>query len=136
MIKTWKNTSQTKWFTADMLCSPSVFQNLVHGDQAYKFLQTFHGTVAHWQKMLFKSLAMLKALGTPTFFMTVSGADNPWPEIIQAIGLEKGRCFTDEDVLNMSWEQKLEWLHSNPVTAVWQFQHHFSSLYQFIMSKA
>ena len=40
------------------------FLNLVHSDQAYKFLQTVHGTQAYWQKMLFESLAMLKALGT------------------------------------------------------------------------
>ena len=119
-----------------MLCSPSVFQNLVHSDQAYKFLQTVCGTPTYWQKMLFESLAMLKALGTPTFFMTVSAADYHWPEIIQAIGLEKGRCFTGEDVLNISCEHKSEWLDSNPVTAVQQFQHHFSSLHQFIMSKA
>ena len=87
-----------------MLCIPSVF----HSDQAYKFLQTVDGTLAYWQKMLFESLAMLKALGTPTFSTTVSVADCHWPEIIQAIALEKGRCFTDEDVLNMSWEQKSE----------------------------
>ena len=72
---------------------------------------------------------MLKALGTPTFFMTVSVAD-------YHIRPEKGRCFKDKDVLNMSWEQKSEWHFSSPVTAVWQFQQHFSSIHQFIMSKA
>ena len=60
--------------------------------------------------MLLESLAMLKAVGAPTFFMTASAADYHWPEIIQAIGLEKDRHFTDEDVLNMSWEQKSELL--------------------------
>ena len=73
-----------------MLYTPSVFQNLVHSNQAYKFLQTVHGTPIYWQKMLFESLAMLKVLGTTTFFMTISVVEYHWPEIIQKIGLEKG----------------------------------------------
>ena len=91
-------TLHRQWLAVGMLCSSYVFQNLVHSDQAYKFLQTVHGTPAYWQKMLFESLAMLKALGTQTFFMTVSATDYHCPETIQAIC----RCFTDEDALNMS----------------------------------
>ena len=79
-------TLHGQWLTADMLCTPSVFQNPVHSDQAYRFSQRVCGTLAYWQKMLFESLTMLKALGTSAFFMTVTKVDYNFPYIIQAIG--------------------------------------------------
>ena len=47
---------------------------------------------------------MLRQLGTPTWFLTLSAADIQWPEMIQSIGRQYGRIFSDEEVLAMSWE--------------------------------
>ena len=129
-------TLHSQQFTAGMLWTLSGMQNLIHNGQAHKFLQTVPGTAVYWQKMLFETPAMLKVFGTPTFFMTFSAADYDWPEIIWAIGLEKGRHFNDEYVLCMTWEEKSQWLHSMPVMAVRQFQSHFNALHQFLQSKA
>ena len=43
-------------------------------DEAYHFMSTIKGTPAYWKKFLYEVLAMVKQLGLPTFFMTLSCA--------------------------------------------------------------
>ncbi|XP_066928591.1 cilia- and flagella-associated protein 251-like [Clytia hemisphaerica] len=51
-------------------------------DNAYKFMSTIKGTPAYWQHMLSDVLAMVKQLGVPTYFMTLSCADLRWEELL------------------------------------------------------
>ena len=50
-------------------------QNLVFQDQAYLFLRQIPGTPPYWQKFMYEVVAMVKQLGIPTWFMTLSCAD-------------------------------------------------------------
>ena len=122
--------------TAGMLQNTSTVKNLLYHGQAYKFLQTVRGTPAYWAHMMLENLAMLKQLGVPTFFFTVSANDYHWPEIIQTIAKQYGESFTSDEVLSMSWETKSMWLRSNPVTAVRAFLHRFKHLEKFIRGPA
>ena len=80
--------------------------------------------------MMYDVLAMLRQLGIPTWFLTLSAADLHWPEIIMSIGQQYGRIFSQEDVKTMSWEEKCNWLRSNPVTAARQFQFRLDTFFQ------
>ena len=60
-------------------------QNLVCQDQAYLFLRQIPGTPPYWQKFMYEVVAMVKQLGIPTWFMTLSRADLRWPELFQII---------------------------------------------------
>ena len=51
------------------------FQNLLLQDQAYLFLQKIPGSPPYWQKFMYEIVAMVKQLGIPTWFMTLSCAD-------------------------------------------------------------
>ena len=44
-------------------------------ERAYSFMNPIKGTPAYWKKILLKVLAMVKLLGIPTLFMTLSCAD-------------------------------------------------------------
>lgn len=121
---------------AGMLRNPQIIQQLQHTEQAYKVLQSIRGTPAFWQLKLLECYAMLRTLGPPTFFVTFSCADYHWPEIIQAVGHQYNRNFSDQDVENMNWATKSLWLRRNPVTAVRAFQHRFNAIHSYIMSKA
>ena len=48
------------------------FQNLIFQDQAYLFLRQIPGTPPYWQKFMYEVIAMVKQLGIPTWFMTLS----------------------------------------------------------------
>ena len=87
---------------AGVLHNPEALKQLVRNEEAYKFLKNIHGSPAYWQNELFDVLAMLHALGIPTWFLTLSAADLHWPEMIQAIAMQFGRKLSRDDVLKMS----------------------------------
>ena len=68
---------------------------------------------------------MMRQLGTPTCtcFLTVSAADMKWPDMIQTIARQYGVMYTEEQVNNLSFEEKSKWLRQNHVTAAIHFQY-------------
>ena len=50
-------------------------QNLICQDQAYLFLRQIPGSPPYWQRFMYEVIAMVKQLGIPTWFMTLSCAD-------------------------------------------------------------
>jgi len=55
---------------------------------SYIITKGIRGTAAYWKSVLLQLLAMVKTLGPPTFFVTLSCNDN-WPEIQSYINLHK-----------------------------------------------
>ena len=53
--------------------------------RGYMFMRSVKGTPAYWKTFLHDVLAMVKQLGLPTFFMTLSCADLKWIELIKII---------------------------------------------------
>lgn len=52
---------------------------------SYMFMKNIRGTVAYFRFQLYNLLAMFKALGPPSIFMTLSADDLHWPELSMAI---------------------------------------------------
>ena len=60
---------------------PVALQQLVQTEQAHKCLKNVCGSPPYWQNEWYNVLAMLRSLGLPTWFLTVSAADLHWPEM-------------------------------------------------------
>ena len=90
-------------------------QNLICQDQSYLFLRQIPGTPSYWQRFMYEVVAMVKQLGIPTWFMTLSCADLRWPELFQIISRTRGMNITDEQVHAMSYNEKCSMLNLNPV---------------------
>ena len=56
--------------------NPQRLVNLICQDQAYLFLRQIPGTPPYWQEFMYEVIAMVKQLGIPTWFMTLSCAKN------------------------------------------------------------
>ena len=95
---------------AGMLKNPQHLQNLFKKDRAYTFLKNIRGSPPYWQKMFFELLAMIRTLGIPTWFLTLSAADMKWPEVIQTIAKQYGTIYTEQEVLELPWRLKSMWL--------------------------
>jgi len=93
----------------------------VRNDKAYQFLKNVRGSRPHYQRTFYELLAMIRQLGTPTWFFTLSAAAMKWPDMIQIITRQYGVSYTDEEVKVMSYEGKSSWLRRNPVTAARHF---------------
>ncbi|XP_071953105.1 uncharacterized protein [Antedon mediterranea] len=110
---------------------------LIKGDHAYKILKNIRGTPAYFQTVFYDVLAMVRQLGIPTWFFTVSAADMQWADVIQTIARQYGTTLSDDDVRNLSFADRTMWLRSNPVTAARQFQYRLELLFKDVLkSKA
>ena len=95
------------------------------------------GKAANSLTKLYDVLGMIRQLGLPTWFLTLSAADMQWPDVIQTIARQYGTTFTDEQVAAMSFDEKSKWLRQNPVTAARHFQYRLNTFFQvFLKSKA
>ena len=59
----------------------SSFQNLLFADQAYVFMKNIPGMPSYWKRFMYEVIAMIKQLGPPSWWMTLSCADLKWTEI-------------------------------------------------------
>ena len=85
---------------------------------------------------MYDVLGMIRQLGIPTWFLTLSAADMQWADVIQTIARQYGTTLTDEDVKTMSFEEKSKWLRQNPVTAARHFQYRLNTFQVFLKSAA
>ena len=116
--------------TAGLLHDPNALQQLIHTEQAYKFLKNICGSPAYWQSELYDVLAMLRSLGIPTFFLTLSAADLHWPEMIQAVASQYGMCIPRDVISQMSVADKSWVLRQNLVTGVRKFHSRVDSFFR------
>ena len=120
--------------TALDIKDPERLTELIQRDKAYKLLKEVRGTPAYWQKVHYDVLAQIRQLGLPTWFLTLSAAEMKWPEVIQIIARQYGTTFSDEDVMNMTWEEKSSWLKRNPVTAARHFQYRLDQFWKIVIT--
>ena len=109
----------------------------VHADKAYCFMKNIRGSPPYYQHTFYDLLAMIRQLGTPTWFFTLSAADMKWPDMIQTIAKQYGVHYTDEEVSTLSFQEKSNWLRRNPVTAARHFHYRLNTFFQeFLKSTA
>ena len=67
---------------------------------------------------------MIRQLGNPTLFCSFSAAETPWIHLIKILGrLIDNKYYTDDDVMQMTWQNKSELIQKDPVTCARNFEH-------------
>ena len=84
-------------------------------ENAYSFMNTIKGSPAYWKNTLSDVLAMVKQLGIPSFFLTLSCAEIRWNEFPEIISKLNGKELSFEEISALSYFEKCELLNSNPV---------------------
>ena len=79
--------------------------------------------------MLLKVLAKIRQFGVCTFFLTCSAAEFHWTEIIRILAHQYKEILTDEQVNEMDWSTKVNYLKRNPVTVARQLDYVFKQLW-------
>ena len=77
-------------FTAQQAKNRSIVSQCLRNDKAYRFMKNVRGSPPYYQRTFYELLAMVRQLGTPTWFFTLSAADMKWPDIIQTIARQYG----------------------------------------------
>ena len=108
-------------------------KNYISSDNAYRFMKTIKGTPAYWKNMLSDVLAMVKQLGMPSYFMTLSCADLQWEELIVIIRKLRGENICKDEIDNLSYFDKCADLNSNPVLLARHFQYRVENFFKEII---
>ena len=65
---------------------------------------------------------MIRQLGIPTLFISLSAADTKWTELLQSIHISiHQKTITDDELDNMPWSNKCELISKDPATCVRYF---------------
>uniref|UniRef100_A0A3B3CJC3 ATP-dependent DNA helicase n=1 Tax=Oryzias melastigma TaxID=30732 RepID=A0A3B3CJC3_ORYME len=120
-------TRDGRRITSRMLRDKEEVEKLIKNRDAIRFMQPLRGTPAYWEKTTKDLFAMIRQLGNPTWFLTVSAAELRWPEIIQAIKCQQGEEVNFEA---LNWTEKTDILRSNPVTTMRMFEKRVEALFR------
>ena len=93
-------------------------------DEGYRIFRTLRGSPPYWEAAKKDIFAMIRQLGLPTFFLSMSAAETRWPELLHSLGkiIDK-KNYTAEEVAAMTWETKSRLIRSDPVTTARCFDH-------------
>ena len=61
--------------TAGSIKNQHVVNEMIQKDHAYRFLKNVRGSPAYFQRVMYDVLGMIRQLGIPTWFFTLSAAD-------------------------------------------------------------
>ncbi|XP_031340027.1 uncharacterized protein LOC116168369 [Photinus pyralis] len=119
----------------DLLDATAV-RELVKVDNAFSFMKNMRSSPAFWHEERQKLFAMIRQLGVPTFFITLSSADGKWVELISILGkILYGKNYSDEDVFNMSSANKMKLVREDPVTVVRYFDNRVRLMFSLMRQK-
>ena len=103
----------------DIENNPSLIEN------SYMFMKNIRGTVAYFKNQLYNLLAMFKALGPPTLFMTLSADDMHWKEL--------GCLLNNLDYNDVSNESNFHGVKRDPLMTAVHFERRFDALMRHIV---
>ena len=98
-------------------------ERLVASDNSFSFMSSVKGTPAYWKQFLYDVLAMVKLLGIPTYFLTLSCTDLRWEELPYIINRLNNLGLSKEEQKNLSYQERYNLLNNNPVLVAMQFQY-------------
>ncbi|XP_026470005.1 uncharacterized protein LOC113373956 [Ctenocephalides felis] len=92
--------------------------DLVKFDDGYRFLKNIRSSPAFWEDKKKKLLAMIRQLGRPTFFLTLSAAESQWPELLKTLMKysEYNKNISLREAYALDHNTKTTLIRNDPVT--------------------
>ncbi|XP_071810912.1 uncharacterized protein [Apostichopus japonicus] len=113
-----------KKFTASDILDQDTMNNLVKLDEGYRIFRSIRNSPPYLEKRKKDLLAMVRQLGFPTYFVSLSAADTRWLDLLKVLGqLVDNRTYTDAELENMNWQTRSRLVKSDPVSCVRFFDH-------------
>ena len=114
----------TNTMTAAQARDPNYIDNIVKRDEGYYLFKQIRNSPAYLETKKKDVFAMIRQLGLPTWFMSLSSADTRWTDLLKMLAnLNNNVEYTDEQVNNLTWEQKIKLVQADPVTCSRYFDH-------------
>ncbi|KAJ8049087.1 hypothetical protein HOLleu_01668 [Holothuria leucospilota] len=99
-------------------------ETIVKLDDGYKIFKTLRNSPPYLEKRQKDLMAMIRQLGCPTYFVSLSAADTKWADLLRILDrFIDNKEYTDVELENMDWSTKTRLVQSDPVTCVRYFDH-------------
>ena len=124
-----------KSYTAGYILKDNMGESLVRLDEGYKIFKAIPNSPQYWENQKRDVFAMIRQLGLPTLFLSLSANDLHWSELIVALGkLVDGNDYTAAIESNtLSWETRSRLVQSDTVTCVRHFDQRVSQFIETIL---
>ena len=124
-----------KSYTAGYILKDNMGESLVRLDEGYRIFKTIRNSPQYWENQKKDVFAMIRQLGIPTLFLSLSANDLHWAELIITLGKLVDKKDYTEEVENktLSWEVRSRLVQSDPVTCVRYFDHRVSQFIQTVL---
>ena len=123
-----KNKMGNRTLTAGVLKTTEGLQNLINHDDGFRFLKTLRGSPPYFEKAKKDLFAMIRQLGPASLFCSFSSAETKWNHLLRILGkLIDDKDYSDEELNNLTWEEKCRLIQSDPVTCARHFDFQFNT---------
>ena len=110
--------------TAEQARNEECVEAIVKNDHGYYIFKQLRNSPAYLESRKKDVYAMIRQLGIPTWFISLSSADTQWRDLLKILStLNENVNYTDEHIENLSWEQKIKLIQKDPVTCSRYFEH-------------
>lgn len=110
-------------FTAKDCLDKDFADNIVKHNEGYGSLKSIRGTPAYWENIGKVNMAMIRQLGPPTFFITLSPGERIWLELIQILyKYHHGKDLTLDEVAELDDDIITDLIRRDPVMCARYFQ--------------
>ena len=124
-----KRESNRKELSVGDILDKQTIDYLIRNDEAYNTLSQDRTSPAYWEKKMKELMAMIRQLGVPTFFLTLSAAESQWNELICVLEkISSGKDITEDMAKIMNIDDKYRLIKNDPVTCAQYFDHKFREI--------
>ena len=135
VLKKRDKTHSQELKVGDVLDKQTI-DHLIRNDEAYKILAQDRTSPSFWEKKMRDLMAMIRQLGVPTFFLTLSAAETQWNELICIlVKISSEKDITEEMARDMQIDDKYRLIKNDPVTCAQYFDHRFRELLKVLKNK-
>ena len=96
---------------------------LVKLDDGFEIFKSIRNSPPYLERRKRDVFAMIRQLGKPAWFFSLSAADTKWPALLKSLAkCQWNRDLSDEDVENLSWEERSKLVRNDPITCSRYFE--------------
>ena len=121
--------------TAERLLDKEHREDIQRQNDGYHIYKDIPNTPPYFEKLGRELRAMVRQLGNPTIFISLSSADTSWVPLQQALGLLLDEVIYSEDFIKeqMSFEKKCQQVSSHPAACSRYFHHRIQKFFKYFI---
>ncbi len=130
-----RRTKNTDNVNAGQLLDENFVENLIRSDDGFRILSRDRASPTFWHDRRRDLFAMIRQLGLPTLFLTLSAAEMHWPELLVILTKTvNGVDITEQEAAKLPTKAKYELISADPVTCARYFDMRYRELFRVLMA--